>query len=344
VIDVRERGANRISDLNTADGFNAFEVDDTMIKGVQLHLDTVELFTDIDSEIAVEEQVDLSHIDPDCWGTGDVVVYQPSTQELTVVDYKNGRKVVEARENLQLATYAVGAARRLHNRGVKRITLVIVQPNAWHPDGPVRSFTISPSGLAGFETRISDAIAASKIPNAPLVAGEWCHFCPAMAECPVHAASLTDGVGIDLSTVADAPVVLPVVTTLSSAQLGTLYANAASIASWAEGVKKICRDAAIGGVTPAGLKLVHAKRHSRKFLNIEDAITAFEIEGLVESEYMTSKIATPAALEKRLGKTKAAQVMKGLLDERPTPLTLAPLSDPRPAATAMGASFGTVEE
>ncbi|WP_164243209.1 DUF2800 domain-containing protein, partial [Stenotrophomonas maltophilia] len=67
--------------------------------------------------------------------------------------------------------------------GVEKITSVIIQPRAYHKDGAVREETIDLFDLYEFESELAVAAQATDDPNAPLVAGEHCKFCPAAHGC-----------------------------------------------------------------------------------------------------------------------------------------------------------------
>ena len=344
VIDLRESGDAKISDDNTADGFNAFRVDGEMIEGVQLYLDTIKARAGVGVEISVEERVDLTFIDPECWGTGDAVLYDPERRHLTIVDFKYGKaKTVAARKNIQLATYAVGAAHRLHNRGVDTLELVIVQPRAHHPEGFVRTYDLEFDELAMFEREIRQAIEKTRDPTLEPVAGEHCAFCPNADDCPAYAKMIGETCGISFGSVTDEDMDLPAVPSMSSKQLGQVWVNASKLTAWVAAVKRRCTDEALAGTVPEGTKLV-AARQTRKFKDPVEARAVFDIEGLTEDQYTVVKLVTPAALEKRLGKVRASEILQGLLDTKPAGLTLVDTSDKRPSVTTPGAAFGVVPE
>src|SRR4051812_22901055 len=68
----------------------------------------------------VERRVELT---PHIWGRCDVAHYDPVTQTLTILDYKNGFVPVDAEENEQLTIYAGGSI-FTHNLAVQWVRLV----------------------------------------------------------------------------------------------------------------------------------------------------------------------------------------------------------------------------
>lgn len=343
VVDLRVQGPGRISDDNVANGNTAFPVDDEMVEGVGKYIDAIATIADgTDWDLEYEVRVNLHHIHPELYGTGDVVGYNAATKHLLVGDLKFGMGVVEP-TSLQLMTYAVGAVHRLQNRGVDRVTCMIVQPRAWHKDGPVRTVEYDAADMVIGEERIRQAIVLAELPDAPLAAGDHCRFCPAMAECPTHAEALGAGiVAIEMAADVALPT-LPVVTTLSDEQVGRLVENASRIEAWIVAVKRMAREAALGGRSVPGMKLV-AGRRLRKWKSDDLARATFDVFEIDPTDFTVVKLVSPAALEKRLGKVKASAVMAGLLADDMPSLSLVPVLDPRPAVSAPGSSLQAVTE
>lgn len=163
-----------------------FLVDDDMCGAVNIYLEAVQAEYERLGELTslnVERRFDLSWLRPDMFGTNDCSLVAPFV-ELVVMDYKHGQGVlVEVEENEQLMYYALGAA---HDEGwdFEIITLIVVQPRAAHPDGPVRRWSFTVERLKQFATDLANAADRTREDNAPLKAGSWCKFCPASAICP----------------------------------------------------------------------------------------------------------------------------------------------------------------
>lgn len=108
-------------------------------------------------------------------------------RKATVVDYKHGAGiVVDAVENPQLMYYAAGVLEDLNAwDSVDEIELVIVQPRAFHYDGPIRSWTISTAELvAWLEDKLVPAMDRALV-SRDTKSGEHCRFCPArFGACP----------------------------------------------------------------------------------------------------------------------------------------------------------------
>lgn len=186
----------------------AFEFDDEIAECTQTFLDYVNgrladyhAATDggTDCKLLIEQKFDLAPIDPpfEAGGTGDAVLLFPAWGLVEIVDLKTGVGWVDATENLQLRTYALGAL--LANRGPwRRVRSTIVQPRVG--DRPVRFEEIGVADLLDWTADLKDAMAQCKgaidgfashgagveWSRDNLRPGPHCDktFCPARASCP----------------------------------------------------------------------------------------------------------------------------------------------------------------
>ena len=83
--------------------------------------------------VLVEEKLDYSHVAPDGYGTGDIVIVGKTADGrglIHVVDYKNGKGVfVDADHNPQMMLYAIGALRAYgYIYDIEVVRMTIVQP------------------------------------------------------------------------------------------------------------------------------------------------------------------------------------------------------------------------
>lgn len=130
----------------------------------------------------VEKKVELKGVG---FGTADVILYHPFGV-LHVMDFKNGRSPVECAENTQGLYYAYAAA-DLYGWDFSEVWITIIQPNATHKAGPIRTWKTTPHRLVKAGIRFRDGAKLTRKPNAPLVMNaKWCWFCPARETCPEH--------------------------------------------------------------------------------------------------------------------------------------------------------------
>lgn len=138
--------------------------------------------TGVKPTLMVEQKLELEGVG---FGTADIVLYQPF-DVLHVIDYKNGRGVVEAEENTQGLYYAYAAADKF-GWDFSDVWITIIQPNANHKRGPIRTWKTTPKRLEEAGHRFRHGAARTRLPNAPLVVdSKHCWFCPARQKCPAQ--------------------------------------------------------------------------------------------------------------------------------------------------------------
>lgn len=112
--------------------------------------------------------------------TGEVLS-EPNT--LHVYDFKYGFTIVEPEMHWTLIAHAVGYCIR-NNATPQKILLTIYQPRPpWHPDGKLRTWSLSYDQLLQLYTQISNTLSN---PSQTLQTGPWCDKCPSTADCPAY--------------------------------------------------------------------------------------------------------------------------------------------------------------
>lgn len=135
-----------------------------------------------------EEFVTLS-THPDISGTLDGSATRTASPTLYIDDYKNGRGIVEVRNNPQPIIYAAGKIRQYEPGTFNLVQLGIYQPRAFHPHGIYRKWVMS---VAELEQRADDIITAGLKcydTNPVATPGEWCTHCPVAPRCAALAAT-----------------------------------------------------------------------------------------------------------------------------------------------------------
>lgn len=143
------------------------------------------------SAYAIERHVSMGKtIHPENSGTPDFVLVDRESKTIHIVDYKNGRGVVEAYQNWQLLDYLYGVA-EAHNLSVAElwghewsINLTIVQPRAFSGDGVIRTWTVPPAMIQVYADRLRTSAHEALSGNAMCHAGEHCRYCNALHACP----------------------------------------------------------------------------------------------------------------------------------------------------------------
>ena len=311
--------------------FHGVAVTEDMIEAVQIAVDYVRTICAAheDGALALEKRFSLASLHPPApmFGTSDINIFLPSERHLHVIDYKHGvGYAVDAMGNPQLRYYGLGALLEgeYSSEQVEKITLTIIQPRAAHPDGIIRSETISFTELFEWSGELMAKADETMQPDAPLVTGPWCRFCRASAQCP---ARLKDAQALARVEFASPDVVPPPVETLTMPELLLVMEKAPAIEAWLKDIRTHIENTLIAGGEVPGYKIV-AKRAMRKWADEGQTIAFLEQTGFDPEEYETRKLKSPAQVEKLIGKKN---LPGDLVVKESSGYTVAPEYDKRPA-------------
>ncbi len=171
---------------------NGVPVNEEMREGAELYADAV----GYEMQHVEEKLPPSSMIDPENYGTPDGWSYKPIPIPeggsfmggvIEVIDYKYGHRFVDVYKCWQLINYALLIIDSLGMNGFQemhtRVNFTIVQPRNYHPDGPVRKWSVMASDLRAFGNIIKTAISAARSENAKCHVGPECRDCSARAHC-----------------------------------------------------------------------------------------------------------------------------------------------------------------
>lgn len=273
------------------------------------------------STVYLEHGFDLSSIHPGCFGTADAVLWNPTTRHLEVVDYKHGAGIfVPVVNNPQLRYYGLGALIDLKLPAVS-ITLTIVQPRCEALDGGIRSETLDVIDLLDFVADLQQYARATEDPEAPLVPGEHCRFCPAaQAHCCPELQAQTQAIAKtefrnDLS--------------YDPASLSKALESREFVKAWLKTLDEFAYQVLEHGGAIPGYKLV-AKRATRKWKSEDEAQIALNAYTSAVDIYEPKCLKSPAQMEKLLPKDVIAPLVESISSGH----TVVEESDKRPAVKA----------
>lgn len=176
---------------------NGVKIDQDMIDGAELFASVVGPGANHERRVLCE----LIHLH--CFGTPDADRLEPRV--LRIFDYKYGHRFVEVFENWQLVAYAVGRLGEIpRTQWPTWVEFVIVQPRAYHSEGPVRKWRCTVDELVTLANQMHAAAAKAvdergkPLPNAPATTGPECRDCKARHECTLFqsvAAKIVDDTG-----------------------------------------------------------------------------------------------------------------------------------------------------
>ena len=282
-------------------------------------------------------------------GTVDVMIYLPSIKTLHVIDFKYGAGVaVEVKGNKQLRVYGVQGINSDFGWIIEKVVLTIIQPRAFHPDGPIRSEELSVADLLDFHADIETAVDKALDRNVALIPGDkQCRWCPAASFCPARETQALAVVGDSFGHIQQVTKEkLPVPSSLSPARLGQILAAKDLVDDWLEAVQAEAYKFAMSGGKIPGQKLVQSI--SKRQWSGEIWAIAGELSdaspGSTPENYVERKLIGIIEAEKLLkpyGK-KALEVMKTLTTKPPGKLQLASENDKRPAVDPASQAFKEV--
>lgn len=309
-------------------------IDEEIANSAQVYVDYVRERS-VGATLIVEERFSLQALDPpfDAGGTADAVIVRGAQVE--IVDFKNGVGTVEANDNKQLRTYALGAflssARTL--AGVETIKSTIVQPRAYHKSGVIRSETIHIADLVEWTAELMRAMRRAKraldafgeIKRNRVKLDEWaeahlatgaCSFCPAEGFCPKKRqealALVHDNAVSWFESPPDADAPAPPVNApdlLSPEALGHTLDGLDALESWIKAVRSYAHAQAERGVSIPGWRL--AERIGNRAWAADESKVVSDLKakfGLTADQCYTRKIASPAQVEKIIGSKRKAEI------------------------------------
>lgn len=147
--------------------------------------------------VLVESKVSLEEIDPELYGTADVILLKLTEVEDTVyfdaevIDYKHGSSVyVDVKDNPQCLFYLLGAfymiARSVTNLVFRKGTITIIQPRCTAHTDAIRSQTLD--DISNFEYALMECVKRVRVRNIKNLdlspSPDACLFCSGKAICP----------------------------------------------------------------------------------------------------------------------------------------------------------------
>lgn len=269
----------------------------------------------------VEEKVHRPELHPDMFGTIDVWGYCDEEATLDIIDYKNGAGVVvDVEWNVQLLYYAKMKLDQFP--ACRTVVLTIIQPNAFHPAGTIRSWDISAEAVHEWaENELIPHMNRVEM-DGKLDAGEWCRFCPAKLICPLLVSLFGAAAKADIKEVKY----------ISNESLGRSYQYVQAVEMYIKAMKDEVLRLNMRGKLVAGTKLV-AKRANRVFkAGAEEKLVA----ALGENAYTKPALKSPPQIE-LLGHEAKLLVAEWAYTPQ-TGLTVARENDKRPAVKIASAT------
>ena len=271
-----------------------------------------------DAVILLEQRVDFSPWVPDGFGTCDCIILQDDT--LTIIDYKYGQGVaVSAVGNPQMKLYALGA---LNDYGiaydVAKVEMHIFQPRL----NNISVDTITVDELTDWaEKGVKPTAEKAAKGEGDYCAGTHCKFCPHAGRCRELTATCTEYVETH-NLRAAVPVLAP-------HELAEVLEMKPLVELWLKKVSAQALTTLLEGGEVPGYKVVEG-RGSRAWSDELAVADKLKAEGFGLEDITETKLLSPAAMEKAIGKKRVAELLPDLIDKKAGAPTIAPLTDKRP--------------
>lgn len=183
------------------------DVGDPTSNGVSVTQEMVEMATVLAEHVAarlppgqwathlhVEERIAIPRIHELCWGTPDVwalllpgmIGTEDGFFHLHLWDGKFGHLFVPHVENWQCIAYVLGVLDRIASFAPDthvKVHIHIVQPRAYHREGPIRTWEVMASDLRAHANILTDAAHRAISGPAHLQTNDECEYCPARHVC-----------------------------------------------------------------------------------------------------------------------------------------------------------------
>lgn len=314
------------------------EIEQEMVDAISEYVNLARKLIDGAVWYSIERRFFLDSLNPPApmYGTADFVSI--SGDVLEVVDLKYGKGVpVEVDSNKQLLYYALGAyvsvPQDILSR-VKWVRMTIVQPRAFHKDGPIRSWEVPVARLLDFVMDLFEMAEEALKPGAPLAIGDHCRWCDARGVCPEASRQALAVAQNEFRMLNDKPAP-PDPKLLTEAEIGAYMEKFGLVEDWMAGVREHAFQLLSRGVSVPGFKLVD-KRATRKWADENEVEKWIATAGHDPAKLHSTKLLTPAQAEKALGKKNP--IPADLIAKVSSGYTMTEATDPRPAAKILAAA------
>lgn len=230
-------------------------------------------FTDM---FHVEHEVHAPQIHENLIGTVDCWVYEKEIDTIFIFDYKYSMRPVDPFENLQCICYAAGILNYLENVNLATtIVITIVQPRAFHKDGPIRKWETTVQYIQQHISKLRDYAEIATSENPPTSTGKHCQYCSARAECPALQKATYNAIDM-----LDNCVPLHMNQPAASNELINLHHALRSIQARITGVEEMIRSWLDLGVEVPNFELKEIKGREKWAINPEMVVALGEKQGL----------------------------------------------------------------
>jgi hypothetical protein len=239
----------------------------------------------------------------DCWGTADIIAIKDKT--LRVIDLKDGYVKVGANRNKQLMLYLLGAVETHELEGIENFVGTIVQPKLKEQGLPqITDSVYSSAEIDEFKDQFEKTAEATDDPEAPLIPGDHCKYCPTFP-CRAVTEDALDAIGVDWGELVMTSANMDV-ESLTDERLCEMIEAAPMIRSLLESAEEIALTKIKSGQSIEGLKVIRGRGSKVwNFDNDDEVVGKLQKMGMPKSVSIKTKVVTPNQAIKATWKTKS---------------------------------------
>lgn len=316
--------AHEIAEI-MAKGTNDFTPDQVdgadweMVDCGRQYADYIAELSDDETVTLLEQRVEYSDWVPDGFGIADCILIKGGT--IVVIDYKYGQGIaVSAEGNTQMRLYGLGAYQLLRDfYDIKIVETHIFQPRL----DSISSDTLTVEQLLAWaEDFVKPRAELASKGKGTYNPGEHCRFCP-------HAGHCRELTRQCMKTVYSHGLRAKV-ETMPGFEIAEVLNLEGMISLWIRRVKAQALEDLLAGKEIPGYKVVEGKMGNRKWTDEAQIMSTLDGAGIPRDEYTETRLLSPAAMDKALGKKRAAELLSDLTSREPGAPTVVPETDKRP--------------
>lgn len=240
-------------------------------------------------EQAIEIQFSVGKVTGTCDGAS--FNFNEIDGTLYIDDFKYGYAPVDVFENWQLIIYAMGVFIKYgSNTPIQRVVMSIIQPRAYHHDGPIRTWTITKDQLNEYFVKLSHTVESIHSDSRQCTSGHHCRYCDALAFCPTAKQSCMNAVDVVMNAIPDTDTPQQI-----AELLDVLTYASKTIQHTLDAVTARAESSILSGVPVPGYNF-EPGRGKRRFIDPQQAIDTARVFGV---DVTTTKPVTPAEAERR---------------------------------------------
>jgi hypothetical protein len=271
-----------------------------------------------DALVLLEQRVDFSPWVPDGFGTADCIIIQNGVMD--VIDYKYGVGVaVSAVDNPQEKLYGLGA---VNDYGfaydVHTVRLHIYQPRI----NNISVDELAADALLTWGETVKPVAEQAIKGKGKYCAGSHCKFCPHGGKCRELTRVCSEYVETHGVRVR--------VPKLAPHEVAEVLSMEPLVSMWLKRVRDTALSDMMNGETVPGYKIVAGRAGARKWSDELAVAETLKTAGYGINDITETKLLSPAAMDKSIGKKRVAELLDSLIDRAPGAPTIAPESDKRP--------------